>query len=50
MDDQVKEIKKEVQLSDFKPFHYQLDEIRYFDKILDRLLNTEKKENENEQE
>lgn len=40
--------KKEVQLSDFKPFHDQLDEIRYFDKILDRVLNTEKKENENE--
>ena len=30
--------KKEVKLSDFKPFHDQLDEIRYFDKILDLIL------------
>ncbi len=39
---------KEVKLSDFKPFHDQLDEIRYFDQILDRLLKTEEKDNENE--
>lgn len=43
MDNENKEV-KQVQLSDFKPLHDQLDEIRYFDKILDRLLNTEEKD------
>jgi hypothetical protein len=41
------ENKKEVKLSDFKPFHDQLDEIRYFDKILDLILKP-KTENEDE--
>lgn len=37
MDDQVK---KEVQLYDFKPLHDELDQLRYFSNILDKVYST----------